>query len=115
MEYPDHNMDNLGADNLSVGSNVSELVSSVQLALEQLVSNSESTPDGSYIVAKDVIANVLHAFTDLADAVDSITRDKSLTTSTPLSNDITKVLDRLGEIEKQIHRMQSTHQPHPPR
>ena len=58
---------------------------------------------------------MLHSFTDLADAVDSITRDKSPTTSTPLSSDITKVLDRLGEIEKQIYRIQSARQPHPPR
>jgi hypothetical protein len=98
--YFDCEMDDPDADIHSEGSSIGGLVSSVQFALEQLIGCSETTPNSSYIVEKDVVANVLHAFTELADAMDGIPVDRIPPNPTPSpSKDIQKILERLESIE----------------
>ena len=58
---------------------------------------------------------MLHTFTDLAEAIDDLPRDKFPSSSTPPpSEDNKKILERLGAIEKQLNRIQTTCQPKPP-
>ena len=79
------------------------------MALEQLISNFDTTLDRSYIINKNMIANVLHAFTDLVEAVEDLPRDKPLPPSIPpLSNNNHTILERLSAIKKQLNRIQTT-------
>jgi hypothetical protein len=94
-------MDEPGADSLSEGSVVSEL------ALEQLINVSETTPSGSFIITEAVVANVLHAFTDLAEAIDDLPGDKPpLPPIPPVSNN--------NHFLRQLHRIHATRHPRPP-
>ena len=101
-------------DNATEGSDVSDLVHSVHLALERFIESSTTTKKGSFIVKKDVFANVLHAFANLEEVLDDLPGDKPPQPSNhPSIND--KVLERLTAIEKEIQRIQYARQPHPPR
>ena len=110
----DHEMDASSADNLSEGSDLGELVECVQEALNNLISSPKTTKTGSMIVKEAVLGNVLHAFTNLAEAIDDLPGDKSSSSSTHPS-DNNKVLERLTAIEKQINNLRFARQPHPPR
>ena len=100
-DFLDYDMDDPDADNHSTGSSIGELVLSVQDAFEQLIGCSETTPDGSYIIKKDVVANALHAFTELAEAVKNTAIDRIPPSPTsPSSSNSQKILERLELIEK---------------
>lgn len=115
MDLSDHEMEDSGADDLSEGSNVGELVGCVHQALEDFISSSKTTKIGSFIVKKEVFANVLHSFANLEEAVDDLLRDKTPPPSAPPADNSNKVLERLDAIEKQIQRIQVARLPHPPR
>ena len=65
LTYPDFNI-----DSLSEGSVASELALGSSLTAPKL------PPNGTFIVTEVVVANVLHAFTDLVEAIDGLPRDK---------------------------------------
>ena len=58
MDLSDHEMEDPNADNLSEGSSVGELVECVHQALEKLINSSKTTKNGSFIVKKEVFADV---------------------------------------------------------
>jgi hypothetical protein len=89
----------------STTSSLGELATGIQAMLEQLIAGSDTTPEGAYIIEKERMADVFHAFTDLFDAIDA--REEG--TSPPLDSSnasIKQVFDRLGAIEKQVQRIQ---------
>jgi hypothetical protein len=109
MANHDTNMNDL--DDTSTTSSFGELVTGVQTMFEQLIACSDTTPEGSYIIEREVMANALHSLTDLFDAIDAI-RDEGKTPSPDTSNaSLQQVLDRLGAIEKQVQRIQHAHVP----
>jgi len=88
-------------DDTSTTSSLEELVTSVQAMFEQLIACSDITPEGSYIIEREAMANALHSLTDLFEAIDA--REEGKTPSPDTSNaSLQQVLDRLGAIEKQV-------------
>ena len=112
MANHDTNMD--VSDDISTTSSLGELVTGIQAMFEQLVAGSDTTPEGSYIIERERMADALHALTDLFDAIDAREEGKSPPPDTPNAS-IQQVLDRLGAIEKQVQRIQHAHAPKPPR
>jgi hypothetical protein len=115
MDLSDHEMEDPSADNLSEGSSVGELVECVHQALEKFINSSKTTKNGSFIVKKEVFADVLHSFANLEEVIDNLPGDKSPPPSTPPTDNNKKILERLDAIEKQIQRIQYARQPHSPR
>jgi hypothetical protein len=62
-------MDDLDAT--STTSSLGELVTCVQNEFEQIIACSEVTPNSSYIIKREAMANALHSLTDLFDAIDN--------------------------------------------
>jgi hypothetical protein len=79
---------------------------------EQIITGSNTTPEGSYIVERERMADAFHALTDLFEAINAREEGKSPPLDTP-SASIKQVLDRLGAIENQVQRIQRAQAPKP--
>ena len=97
MANHDTNMDDL--DNTSTTSSLGELVTGIQDMFEQLIAGSDTTLEGSYIIERERMADVLHSLTDLFEAINAREGDKVPPLETPNAL-IQQVLERLGAIEK---------------
>src|SRR2546430_2666329 len=92
MESPDAKMDDLEAT--STTSSLGELATGVQAEFERVIACSDTTPEGSYIIEKEALANVLHSLTDLFDAIDAREDDKTPSPK-PSQTSLKQVLDHL--------------------